>query len=594
MQHTQPDITFEGSVSERALLKLVFEVARFQGRLYGETAPIRLPREQLIDFIARRDKAADRAALAVTLDAAVAKNHRSFARIEEVDGPVVYLTTRQGLAPGATTSDTAHMLQERFVNAKDIAPLPVPIPRVQIAPAWAVPPVFDDFGAEVDEEQVLDRGAIAPLETKGDATGGAASSAADAGPDAARVEAARPAVVQPAAPDIAPADLGSVPVDELRAALAARLERDDRFVAFGDLYYSEDLVDRFGRNDIRRIKDYIAESNEPLSDEQLLRDLFGRRGTEAAHQGAQFSLNYRLSRERRDFEFVGTADSRLWTIPSLAPIGTTLRKASELGQDYRYLLDEPAGPPVGDTAEHVVTFFEWTYGVLPLDGQLRQLFAGPYLEDQKAAVLRFEVPQLFVSFLVELRFPTGNRGGYLVGLDEFYREYVVAGGRLTIARVPESQGQFVLSFQPERREERVLHFDERRNRLVFRPHVIQCEVDPNWLLSESRFPRLANVKPLDDKERRRSELVMAAAFERVSENIGTSEEPRFWAAPEDLMPALNLERPFSLRAAREVLDSPQYPQFAADPDILGAYLYTPSAAPARKTAAKSPVVEDED
>lgn len=594
MQQTQPALKFKGTPGERELLERVFQVARFQGRLFGDEAPIRLPREQLLDFLAARGEVADREALAATLDSAIDKNRKSFVRYESPDGAVVYITTRQGLSPDESATDVAHMLRERFVPAADIAPMPVPKPRVQVAPAWALPPVFDEDEEGIDDEQtpagdavVVDGARVEPLSGGGAAGGEMVTDLAPRQDGVAPTDAARSA-------DLPAADLSTAPLDDLRLALAAKLESDDRFVSFGDLYYSEDLVDRFGRNDIRRIKDYIAESNEPLSDEQLLRDLFGRRGGEATHQGARFSINYRLSRERRDFEFVGTRDARLWTIPTLAPIGTMLRKASELGQDYRYLLDEPESAPVGDTADHVVTFFEWTYGLLPLDGQLRQLFPQPYLEEQKSAVLRFEVPQLFVSFLVELRFPTANRGGYLVGLDEFYREYMVAGGRLTIARVPENHGQFVLSFQPVREEERVLHLDERRNRLVFRPHVIQCEVDRNWLLTESRFPRLANVKPLDDRERRRSELVVAAAFERVGENVGTAEEPRYWASPEDLMPVVNLERPFSLRALRDVLESPQYPQFAADADVLGAHVYTPSAVPARKSASKSSTRVDED
>lgn len=590
MQQTQPVIKFKGSPEERELLNRVYQVARFQGRLFAETAPIRLGREQLITFLAQRDETLDSANLVETLDAAIGKNQKHFERLEEADGPVVYVTTRQGLAPGAAIDDAAHMLRERFVNAKDVAPMPPPKPRVQIDPAWAQPPVFEDFDEDSDARWE-------PAPAMSSLGAAATATVAPLGTAAALPLDSDEAIVATAGggAEVLPgrSDLTRESSEDLRAALAARLESDDRIVSFGDLYYSEDLVDRFGRNDIRRIRDYIAESNEPLSDEQLLRDLFGRRGSEVSHQGARFSINYRLSRERRDFEFVGTSDTRLWTIPTLAPIGTTLRKASELGQDFRYLLDEPEAAPVGDSAEHVITFFEWTYGLLPLDGQLRQLFPRPYLEDQKSAVLRFEVPQLFVSFLVELRFPTANRGGYLVGLDEFYREYMVAGGRLTIARVPENHSQFVLSFHPVQEEERLVQLDERRNRLVFRPQTIQCDVDRNWLLTEARFPRLANVKPLDDKERRRSDIVIATAFERVGENVGTGEEPRYWATPEDLLPVICLERPFSLRAVHDVIDSPQYPQFSVDTDVLGAYIYTPAAGPTRKAATRGSVQEDE-
>src|SRR5206468_5477437 len=163
----------------------------------------------------------------------------------------------------------------------------------------------------------------------------------------------------------AAATLATVPAEQLRAALAARLESDDRFASFGDQYYPEDLVDRYSRGDLRRIREFIQEEGEPLADETLLQTLFGRRPNDPAYQAARFSINYRLSREKRDFEFVGTRDSRLWSTAGLAPLGTTLRKASELGTDYRYLIDEQADEEVGASVTHVLTFFEWAYGLLP-------------------------------------------------------------------------------------------------------------------------------------------------------------------------------------------------------------------------------------
>jgi len=67
-----------------------------------------------------------------------------------------------------------------------------------------------------------------------------------------------------------------------------------------------------------------------------------------------------------------------------------------------------------------------------------------------------------------------------------------------------------------------------------------------------------------------------------------------------LLPVVNVERPFSLRALRETLESPQYPQFVADPDTPGAFFYEPPAkekAPAggKKRAARAAAEElDED
>ena len=195
------------------------------------------------------------------------------------------------------------------------------------------------------------------------------------------------------------------------------------------------------------------------------------------------------------------------------------------------------------------------------------------------------MPQLYATFLAELRFPTANRGGYLVGFDEFYRENVVPGAILTIERTPNNDGQFVIRYAAvTAREERVLQIDERRNRYVFRPQALAQQTDDIWLLTESRYPRLNNIKPLDDKERRRIDTVIGTAFERVAENVGTKSEPRYWSAPEELLPIVNIERPFSLRSLREALESPQYAQFSADADTPGAFFYEP---PTKEKAAGS-------
>lgn len=589
MQQTELVLSFAGPESQRQLAEQIFGLARFQSRFFATTAPITLRRDDLVAFLSQQRKGIDRQALAAEIDAALASNSAIFARQETADGVVSFVTTRAGVAPVEHQEDTEHTLPERFLNPVEIAPPPPPSrPALRIADAWTQRPVFDGLPDDLDGVDGASDDVVVP------ANGAAEASLATAEPVTSEVSAASPASSAPApepvpapATPVAPDAVGSLadlPVEALRAALAARLATDDRFVAFGDQYYNEDLVDRYSRGDIRRIREYIQEVTEPLADDALLQDLFGRRPNDPAYESARFSINYRLSREKRDFEFVGTRDARLWSIPGLPPIGTTLRKASELGQDYRYLLDEPPAE-LSEPVTHVLTFFEWLYGLLPLDGALRQIVPPPYLDEQKTAVLRFDAPDLYVSFLVDVRYPTGNRGGYIVGFDEFYREYLVPGAVVTIDRSAESNGQFVIRYaRPAQREERLLQIDERRNRYVFRPQAITSQVDNDWLLLESRYPRLANVKPLDDRERRQAALVVGAAFERAAENVGTKAEPLYWSTPEELLPVVNIERPFSLRALREVLESPQFPQFSPDPETAGAFFYEPPAAPAKKPA----------
>src|SRR5207302_1449382 len=83
-----------------------------------------------------------------------------------------------------------------------------------------------------------------------------------------------------------------------------------------------------------------------------------------------------------------------------------------------------------------------------------------------------------------------------------YREYLAPGAVIAIDRADDNDGQFTIQYtQAAQREERVLQIDERRNRYVFRPQAIVTQVDDPWLLSETRYPRLANAKPLDDRAR---------------------------------------------------------------------------------------------
>lgn len=599
MQATKPTLTYEGADGEQQIAEQVFTVARFQARFFAGTAAIPLRREDLLGFLASQHKGVEREDLGRRLDAAMAANSAIFARAETDDGVVTFITTAEGIPPVEQREDTTHTLAKRFMDPIAAPPPPPAAPKKQaplIAEGWSQRPVFTDLsdeleGADSTQETVAEI-AAAPTTTPGrpalepetPPTGGEdVVVAATPVPSEAIAPAPSPA---PDVPLAAPAEvaLSGQPLDAVRAALAEQLATDDRFASFGDRFFAEDMVDRYSRGDLRRIREYIVETNEPLTDEQLLQDLFNRRTNDPSYDAARFSLNYRLSREKREFEFVGTRDSRLWSTTGLAPLGTTLRKASELGTDYRYLLDEPLAE-AGASVTHVVTFFEWAYGLLPLDGALGAFFPQPYLEDQKTATIRFEVPQLYVTFLAELRYPTGSRGGYLVGLDEFYRENVIPGTILTIERTPANNGQFIIRYGAgTAREERVLQIDERRNRYVFRPQQLTTEVDESWLLSETRYPNLNNTRPLDDKERRRVDAVIGAAFERAAENVGTKGQPRYWSAPEELLPVVNIERPFSLRALREALESPQYPQFVADEDTPGAFFYEP---PVKEKAATS-------
>jgi hypothetical protein len=338
---------------------------------------------------------------------------------------------------------------------------------------------------------------------------------------------------------------------------------------------------RLSRGDFRRIRDYLVERNEPLSDSVLLNDVFGRRVTDRDYQLARFGLNQRLSKEKREFEFVGTSQERTWSTSSLPAIGTAKRKPAEIGQDYRFLLESKEvalAPASRETAiEHSLTFYEYEYGVLPLDAAMAAFLPPPYAEDQRAAVLTFDVAQLYTSYLVELRYPTANRGGFIGGLEQFYAENLVPGARITIERTDNDRRYIVRYAQIAGEERRLLHLDERRGRHVFRPVTFFCAVDEDMLLSDTKFPGLNNTKPLDDRERRRPEQVVRVTFERVGDQVGDAKNPRYWALFDDLLAVVNVERPFTAEYLREILTSDAFQEFQPDTDE-NAFFYEPGNA----------------
>jgi hypothetical protein len=123
---------------------------------------------------------------------------------------------------------------------------------------------------------------------------------------------------------------------------------------------------------------------------------------------------------------------------------------------------------------------------------------------------------------------------------------------------------------------RLLELEERRaQRYVFRPTTYTCAVADEWLLTEDRFPRLGSEKPLDERIRRRPESVVAATFERIGEK---SDEPGYSVPFQDLLATVNIERPFSERFLRQILETDETGAFARDPDGSDAYTYVPGSA----------------
>jgi hypothetical protein len=465
-----------------------------------------------------------------------------------------------------------------------------------VYPAWATLPsilegVEDDDEFEFDSDEEFETAEIAPdvaaeaaTEIAAEVADVAAEVEAEVEPE---IEAELEAESEPATvaartitlPVATPTDVTGVDDLELAASIHNRLEADPRVANFGEQWMMEDKVPRLSRGDLRRLKDYLQEREQPLTDDDLAQVVLGARPGTPEFELTRFATNYRLSREHREFEFVGTSNQRFWTTSNLPAIGTGRRKPNELGTDYRFLLDEAPEKPnyrSRTSVDHTLTFYEFIHGLLPYDAEIQELLPEPVLPNQRTAVLTFECPQSFTTYLVELRYPTPNRGGYILGLDDFYTDHLVPGAVISIART-ENDGHYRVEFIPEAEENaRLLELDERRSpRYVFRPISFSCGVDVSMLLTEEDFGRFNGEKPVDEKVRRRPESVIAVTFERV----GDDSEGNFSADFTTLLAGVNVERPMSATLLRNVLDNDDTGAFSRDPEKEDAYTYVPGNTP---------------
>jgi hypothetical protein len=553
-QQVKPGPQFAGTKREQELAEKIMGVVAARGMFMSANAPIRVSLVSLAEFLDGQGEKDARS----RIDAALAANPSVFA-LEEVDDEKYLVTTREGRAPQPPQLAPQHTFTSRFHT-----PLPKPertapraLPRPEIA--------FADVLAELDDLQVEE--SPVPPETQTQI-------------DEEAIEQAPAAVARTITTQAAkPIEVTEVDDINLAVALRERLAVDPRVANFGEQWLMEDRVPRFSRGDLRRLRDYMQEKEQPLTDEDLAQDVLGVRPGSPDFELVRFALNYRLSNEHREFEFVGTANQRFWSTSGLPQIGTTRRKLTEIGTDYRYLLDEVVEAPTyrsRESVDHALSFYEYIHGLLPYDADMQALLPGPVTPGQKSAVLTFECPQSFTTYLVELRYPTPNRGGFILGLDDFYSENLVPGAIISIQRT-ENDGHYRVEFLAESpRSDQLLELDERRaTRYVFRPTTFACGVEEAQLLSESRFGGLANEKPLDEKVRRRPEAVVATTFER----IGLERDGNYSVDFETLLAAVNVERPMSGRLLRSILEQDDTGAFSRDPEAADSFTYVPGTAP---------------
>lgn len=310
----------EGSAAERKLAATVVNLMRGRGMFMAADAPIRVSLTSLADYLQSQGEANARE----RLEAALAANPQAF-DLEHVDGDVVVVTTRDGQAPRQRRSDSRHSFAERF-----LAPQPKPErhtpPRPRPRPEAPFVDVLAGLQATEEPEPQPAEVATVPVEEP-------------------KVEEVPVVVARTITTHIArPTDVTGVDDLNLAVALRERLENDPRLANFGEQWLMEERVPRFSRGDLRRLRDYMQEKEQPVIDDDLVQDVLGVRPSSPEFELMRFALNYRLSNEHREFEFVGTKNQRFWSTSGLPQIGTTRRKPNEIGTDYRYLLDEATQP----------------------------------------------------------------------------------------------------------------------------------------------------------------------------------------------------------------------------------------------------------
>ncbi len=614
------EASFKGNAEQQELAAEVYQLMITQGAMFALGAPIRQTLANLANYLAAQ-KQHDPERFAGILDEALSINADVFLR-EESNGDVVFTTSRQGrYVP--LKADTEHTFKQRLYEPEN--PLPVDDISVVVStsrPALtSVEPVFISDYWQIQagltpvtpegEEVAVDYGEEVTTETgpvDDETVPAVASDEVTSVPDAEEttVAAAEAAVAEPepAAEEavgeasttaISVADGLTIefrrPVEtilaesgaELAALLQSRLDHDplQRIASFGQQLYPMAALASLGKNDMRRIRDYILEVGEPLADTAIIADLYFHNPRQTDYEGFRFSLNYRLGKEK-EFEFVGVNGAHLWSTKGLPNIGGKRVKASEIGQLTSFLseghddsLAEQSRESIQErgSVDRLLSFFEWEYGILPLDESLAALLPVPMLVDQRSVVLRFESPQHYVNYPVEVRYPTGNRGGWLQGFEEFFHEHLVPGALITIARTEEPH-VFVMSYEEGVAvEERLLTLDEKKHRYAFANLEFDCAIDEDWLVNQQRFGRLKNLKALNMSDRRKSDVVLAHVFEVMGNPIGSRGAPQYRVGLDDLLVAINVLRPMTMSYLKTLLEAD--PVYAADPENEQDYIYTP-------------------
>jgi hypothetical protein len=195
------------------------------------------------------------------------------------------------------------------------------------------------------------------------------------------------------------------------------------------------------------------------------------------------------------------------------------------------------------------------------------------LKDQRVAQLEFHAPQLNLSVTAELHYPSGNRGGWVEGLEEILDNFI-PGARIIVEGTERDNLYLITYRKAEPREVDTVRYDEKKKgRFGFSTVTVDYQVDESMLVTKSRFKNLANALRLDENARRKGDQVIGFAFTKVGTKLSEAAKTTYRANIADLMPVVNLEKPFSRASLMRFMTT--HPHYQKDATEEGYYLYMP-------------------
>ena len=400
----------------------------------------------------------------------------------------------------------------------------------------------------------------------------------------------------------------SMPPDDLwarhhalfRGSVPENWADNPHVLTFGGRWLLDVLLIPLEDDDLKRVRDYLDEQDQAVSDLDILSELFHITPRDDAFDRRRFTLSYRLSQKADELgvEFVGCREVWRWALEGV-PIEKPERHRRLPGTDglpIKYVeveqveaeltgddepLDEPAEEPPGEwkptrqTWEYVLTYYDWDNGVLPYHRQTREMIP-PLSEGQQRTVLRFMAEQV-ADEPFEVTLYAHSRAPWLqgMGLRDLFVGYLVPGARIWIDRTEEPDMYKIRYWPTEPRHRRLLFFEEGRVRPVIQEREIICEVDETMLLAEGRYSNIEALDRLDLVDRRTAPKVLA----RVFELIGLKDESQdvYCACFDDLFPLLCITKPYSRDYVKQILyDRKNYPWFYSDEERgVGWFVYDP-------------------